>query len=387
MQMLIYAAELAIQWMEIYKEELPSVILRHNQFQKDPNDIKVKFTEAEVTIEEIDTNWERCKEIAHRMDMWRLTAKEEWEKVPGPENFNICNKYGGCPFLKICGKTETIDFYRKRINRALENFKHFSGEKAMGLFDQLKNKKKDAEPKTEISEDQSEDQNVFESPPWANPECPACSGAGLNTKGNPCRICDQVAKAKGNPDSSHYLFVEELEGWIISSDSTKQQEDKKESLDTVDPNKIKNTGLRKALLEKQGKSNVEKSEEESNKPEKEHSEESKTARKEKAKKGRPPAGITLCINCAYTSFGSREIISMDSIFQELKEKVSEAMGGNFYQLDQWKRKDALAVAVSHHIDSLGTAIVIASPGGSGMDYKACLEALRGYAQTIIEGLS
>jgi len=391
-QMLIYAAELVIRHMEKYGEELPKVILRHNQFQKQGTP-RVKFTEAEVTINEIDKNWERCKEIADQMDQWRFTAKENWEKVPGPKDINICNKYGGCPFIRICGKTETPDFYRKRINRILNNIGEPIGEKSMGLFDQLKKNKKDSAPAKEEKAEAAPagEQEVFKTPPWAQENCNACTGAGLNTKGTPCRICDAVAKAKGLPISSDFVFVPDLDGWILADDAipTKEEkkEEKKESLDTVDPSKIKNTGLKKALLQKQGKTtNEEKISEEEDESKEKTIKQPEKKGKATSKKGRPPAGITLCISCAPTSFGSREVVSMDTIFQEMKEKVGKAMGGDFYEQDQWKRKDALAVAVSHSIDAIGPVFVVANPNGNGLDYKACLEAFRGYAQTVIEGL-
>ena len=383
-QMLIYAGVQAAQWHEETGEILESVVLRHNQFLKNPSKPKVKFTEVAVPISYIEENWKRCERIAEEMDIRRFLLPDNWESVPGPDDVSICNKYGGCQFMGICGKTETIDFYNKRMNRILENVGVPLGEKKMGLFDNLKKKSKpeveapEPAPVVELQGEPVEEQDgpkVFETPPWAWAKCPSCPGhSGLNSKGNPCRTCNNHMMGQGLPGSSAYIFKPELDGWIVADQSAKEK-----PVDTIDPKTIKNAGLKKALMEKQGKipkELVEEVEKEKEKPE-----------NSGTKRGRPPKGFTLCINCVPTKFGSRDVMSMDTVFKQAKEKVETMMKGEFYTLDQWKRKDALAVATSHIANELGSIYIIAS-NGNGMDYKACLDALRSFSDTTetIEGL-
>ncbi len=51
--------------------------------------------------------------------------------------------------------------------------------------------------------------------PWANKDCPACNGVGLNSQGNGCRICDATATKRGVLPSTAYVIMSDGAGGVI----------------------------------------------------------------------------------------------------------------------------------------------------------------------------
>lgn len=92
------------------------VTLVHNQFIKIPPEVRRR--EAEVTPTEIATFWKekilpavaKCDETAKVKDPFA---------IPEP-GLDACAAYGGCPFLSICNKEESITAYQKRLSETLK---------------------------------------------------------------------------------------------------------------------------------------------------------------------------------------------------------------------------------------------------------------------------
>lgn len=419
-QLLIYAAELCFRHFEKHGKPPPDgfkVTVRHNQFLKDHGTPRGKFTEAELTMPEISSAWKKFKEIAGEMlKLWR-NPPEDWTEVPEAEEANTCNKYGGCPFRMVCGKAETIQGYTKRTNRRLGRLNGGKAKTSLtggsnmndSLFDELENTETPAASSEEKAA--SGEPEVFKSPPWAQENCTACNGAGLNTKGNPCRICDSVCLSQGIPGSGSYTFNESLDGWL-RKDTEAPVEAPEEEPASEPEDQTKKLPEQKALLQAmldkqisipdgftiedvQAKLTGDKPKEAKKgeaKKEKASTTKPKGAKKDTAKKaetsnrGRPPQGLTLCIGCSPTVFGSRDVVSVDEIFQVLKGQIAEEnKKESFYQCDPFKRRDRLAVLTENHLHKENlTGFVTASPGDCGPDYKTCLEVVRSFAQTIIE---
>lgn len=117
-QMRVYAWYLLVKLYRANDMQPPEkIILRHNQFCKDENDLRVRKTEAFITPEEIDAFWGDMERRAVEMDGLRRRA-DKWSDCPDPPEFaDACNAYGGCNFRSICGGRETEEIYEKRLAR------------------------------------------------------------------------------------------------------------------------------------------------------------------------------------------------------------------------------------------------------------------------------
>ena len=254
-QMLLYAAIAIIELAEAGEELPETVLLRHNQFVKNPDDLLVKAVEVDVELDIIQEFWEKTLEpAAADMLRYKKTMRDEtkWSDIEGPRAKGACQSYGGCPFARICGRAEHPVAYRARIDRINaipaepEPDTITKENNAMGIFNRLDaDKKKPAPAKpvvvpiddvavAVIEEAVAEQEAVIEAaveamdadiaavadavaadeansagdvtdvPPWASDDCPACKGSGFNKKGKPCAACDRIAEKEGSPRVSSF---------------------------------------------------------------------------------------------------------------------------------------------------------------------------------------
>lgn len=114
-QVLLYAAEVLFRAAERGEPTPPKVTVRHNQFLKASSGF-TKFTEVDVTVEDIQRNWQRCMAMAQDMYKHHLRAgPDDYNLVV--KNLNSCNAYGGCPYIPICSGMETPEVFRRRMER------------------------------------------------------------------------------------------------------------------------------------------------------------------------------------------------------------------------------------------------------------------------------
>ena len=219
-QMMSYAAAWLVEQAE--SEEIPTVIeLRHNQGITDPDDLYVRPTSIDVSLNDVADFWqERIVPIVKQMLYWKQAKvpAESWEKIPGPKKKGICRKYGGCPFQRICGRMETVTAYKARTALHNEQFEANTAQEKMMSEDLLKKlalkKKARAEagvtstpaPTTEaaqrdeanapdetepvsqaVAQAETEAAETATVAPWANPNCKACGGSGIASAGIVCR--------------------------------------------------------------------------------------------------------------------------------------------------------------------------------------------------------
>lgn len=235
-QLLLYAAIDIIEQVEKGQPAPAAVTLRHNQFVKDAEDLHVRATEVDVPSEVVQEFWETQIEPA-AAEMLRYKRQklpsEKWREVEGPRKKGACTMFGGCPFAKICGGVETPEGYCARIKRIEampteeETTTTAKENDNMGIFDRTDKKtakvKHDEAPRQKAAEIATVDETpkgggvaLVEPaavPPWANPECVACSGGGFNAKAKPCPACDRTAQKEGKPTSSDYLLAIDDEGF------------------------------------------------------------------------------------------------------------------------------------------------------------------------------
>ena len=230
-QLLTYAAATSI--MDGYEGP---VLVRHNQYPKFDDPKKVRYVDALVSRRRLIQHWAWIQEQA--AEMVKVAKIKLWTDTPGPRKDDACQRYGGCPFVKICGMRETPEAYAEKVaiqlseragqpspnlNLSPRKRNKPGGKKEVGkdIFERVRNQKtKSAEPTAPAPAGAPAATEALAGPaaqatapvagapaagaPWANPVCPACKGLGVNTKGRPCPICDTVAKKAGRPTSLSY---------------------------------------------------------------------------------------------------------------------------------------------------------------------------------------
>lgn len=400
--MLLYAKAL----VEYFKYEYDGepIILRHNVFQKDPSDPRVRKTETEIQYGEIEDFWNnRLVPAAENMLYLRDNA-EEWTEVPEPRpGSNACTAYGGCPFQAICSGICSVDDYKERTQRIIDNPKNVKEKRAltfsdlpkgsgtMGLLEDRLNAVKEKNK-------QQEAQEAYPKPPWANSGCsvPSCKGKGWNQKGNPCGICEQMTD--GVPvglyqidyqDGYVILFLEgeELGRFLGPAQAPIKVEDR-----TAPP------AAAKAPVEPQESEGVEGPHPTPPPPEavtepesvsvpvvsEEEIEEVEAPAVDppKKKRGRPRKAFTLAINCAPVR-GTSAIKHLDQVFRDMAQALAEAHEKeSYFQLNAFQRRDQLAQRASEIAESLGKDIYLVCPDSP--DMKAFVDALRPYASAVWE---
>ena len=252
-QILMYAQEKMFQAEEEGRPVPETFKARHNIFCKDPNDLRVKHVEIELTREEIESKWQEVLGLIEEMSQRREKA-EDWFDIPEPADTNkACNAYGGCQFLPICSGRESMKGYAERLDFTQTIAKNvFKPKQAMPLQPTLEGNTmsvsaklaaaKAAKAAAEIASQGTAPAPVAapvpvpvqaptptptptplaggvsvaytgDSPPWANDDCRACEGLGFNSSGRPCKICDLAAKKAGKPQSSAFTILVDAEGF------------------------------------------------------------------------------------------------------------------------------------------------------------------------------
>jgi len=210
-----------IQMMSYAKyliDEVPGldyVRLKHNYFIKDHKNPEVFERSVLVPRDEVEAFWqdEIIPIVKQMLEVEKQikVEKKTWEEIP--RTGALCNAYGGCAFQRLCAGSETFEGCKVRLERMGKKILEQMEAKKMGIFDKIKkdNEVKDAEVKEEaetatpeVPAQQGEAPTPQAPPEWAQPGCKACEGTGYNSKGKPCRICQQVYKIRGKatPPSS-----------------------------------------------------------------------------------------------------------------------------------------------------------------------------------------
>lgn len=419
MQMRVYGKTLLLD-AEARGEPLPAEItLCHNQFVKDPNQPVVDKRPVKITREALDTHWtSKVLPLAHKIA--KVKKVKRWEDIEEPEA-DVCNKYGGCPFMRVCSGEWSLDRYRKRIERqsrqvSMPTPKVGCRSKSvtsptskkgnnMGFMDKLAKKKAkkaalngDAAPAPKSKEKPKADPKptpkkeepirgrvVGDVPPWANPECRGCSGTGFSSSGKPCRICDARAPKAGRPLSSTFEIVVE-DGVIVWSDG---ETDGSAELVTEEV-EVKETKVEE-VVEEEPKAEEPLVEEPKTKKKKKGKLPSKAKARqdevEKRGRGRPKKGFTLLIDCFPTKgtgkigggSGVHDLTEVIHRYGALMAEENEV--DSFYEIDAFTRRDALCAVASHMADEFGTDYVVAS--SNNVEERELIRVLKPLASTVI----
>lgn len=197
---------------------------------------------------------------------------------------------------------------------------------------------------------------VSGTPPWAAPNCTACAAGphpGFTTKGNPCRICDDIqSKAKG-PTSAGFALT--TENGVISWTA-------KDGTQGSAPI----PGTTPVVAKKAAKA-------------------APTAAEPVRKgPGRPKVTFRLYINCMPLG---QDAIDAAEILRSYGAKVAEVSGAaSYYDLDAFKRRDSLVACAEEIVAEVEGKRVVVS-GAASPDLRALVDVLRGYASEVVVGSS
>lgn len=387
LQMMVYAAAWVDDMIERGQDLPESLELRHNQGVTDPEALFVQPTSVDVSPMKVAEFWEtKIIPLVRQMLYWKKAGipVEAWEKLPGPKKKGICRKYGGCAFAGICGRTENVEDYKSRVTL---HDKQFEAKKAKDkkmsddLLAKLAAKKKargtttapSSTPQTEETEPISAVAPASPEPaaavtsatalatvaPWANADCKACGGSGLNTEGGVCRSCEVTAMSKGIVAANFTLNAVEGAIQILLNDMNLAL------VPYAVPVKVAENTAPIATTVAPGKT-----------------EESKTEKVEKAAvgKGRPKKSFTLVYGIVKR--GKGKVIDLQQVMQEYGAALAEEWeSGSYWALDAFKRREALAHKAPTFAESFGTAMVMVSTDQRDLvDFAAALEP---FAATVI----
>src|ERR1035437_3373846 len=428
--------------------------LRHNQFCKDPDNLFVRKSEAFVIPADVEAAWVVRVVEAREMSRIRHTA-ESWQHIPSPASrSHACNAYSGCPFIPICGGKETEEMYEKRIDKQIEMIR-LSGQEPkivtdvsdlntgttvseitertqMGIMDSLKRNVQlntgnvqatagvinpptpqpvtppapvpvtATAPVVHVPAAGGIDPDIIAAidctegalVPWADPTDKSCAGFGFNSKGRPCRICDQRASQPGSRrlTSDHFKITPMDDGevaWQLKPDTSTEGISPTHATITVEVQEkveapapvvvapvvpvvtapLALSGLSATLPADAPVTPVDTS--------------------PKAKRGRPAKGFILAIDCAVTKgeerLGSgRGVIHLEEVFAEVADllvaafiKAGKPAGTTYFDLDAFKRRDEMVKNIVEICEKFGSDIVTVDLANATPDMKAFVAAVRG----------
>lgn len=434
-QLLTYAAATSI-----VDDYTGPVLLRHNQFPKYADGKGPRKVEAIVSANRLSEHWELLKKTA--AEMLLVAPIKRWDDVPGPRSDAACTKYGGCSFAGICGRRETLEGYTRRVGRQSEERlaqgrpnipleaktkkKVSGGTGTMDIFARAaqQNEARKGLPKVSAPPINSTPPPVVNTPapitqavngaPWANPACPACKGAGINSKGRACPICDNLAKKANRPTSIQYDLTVTEAGVLATARADQREalaaagvplEWAQGSVQQGSAVPAKPTAKPKATpapapapLVVKDQVQVQVTPEDAPAPPAQAQAEAdlqalenlqaKAERRTGVKetRGRPKMGMTILIGAAQIKGPARDSQTIHELLETVGAELASDMGaGSYWELDAFKRRERLRARGDAIADRLGKTVLIAPLMGDP-DVTNLVGALIPYADTVIEGL-
>lgn len=452
-QMRTYAKSLLVEAAQ-RGEPIPDTIHAfHNQFIKDPEDLAVMKTPTKFSRSLIESWWAE-EVIPLALEILETRKAETWEEIPGPRQEGACNKYGGCPHLQICSRRETMEQRRKKIehmNRmpvavvgtpmlqssSSTNQTTPKGGSTMSIKDKLAAKKLRKQQLQGVAPPPTATKQVEfpgpkpappaepdgDTPPWADPDCKACGGRGVNSKGTaPCRICDATAVRRGAPRAGEFEVLVE-DGVMVWSGELGEGAMQLLSEEEVHvkvprepmpvapepeeapakkrgrPRKTENPSTQVAAVPPRVAPSAASSPKDEPPPAEDEptpagpaatvrldSPAAEVAAKAPKRAGRKPSTFMLLVDCVPTKASKKVVLLADLIRHYGDLLVAEAGGteDSFYGLDGFKRRDALCQAADHMAEGAKGMIIVATPATP--EERALVMALSPLASTVIGAL-
>jgi len=400
LQMCIYGCALIADYVKRGEAPPETIKLRHNQayFPKpnEDSDPFVKFTDVDVTPAYLTEFWDTIVvPLVKKMVEWKKKGipADDWGKIPGPEHKGTCGKYGGCPYKSICAGTQTVESYRAFIARQSEQHlltvetKTATMTTTNDILARLaakKNKGKPAEAKAAEPEAPAAEPEAPaaepEAPtteasigaaPWANADCLACKGIGINKEGNACLPCQAATGT-----SAEGYSIEPGEGCINILAGGEELVATIQVTGEVDEKKARTVPKVDAAPA---------TPKEAAAPAAKAQDEATTAKAEKkSTRGRPKQGFTLIYGVQKR--GKAKCIDLEQVLLEYGKVLAEEWSGaGYYALDAFKRRDALAHKAEAIAETFGPAIVQVT--SNSPDVRALAAALEPFASAVFVGMA
>lgn len=442
-QLLVYAKE-CFDRADEQGRRLDTVTVRHNTFSKDPQNPIVRAVSNTVTREQVMKFWAGVMERAKEMRKLKKAgvAAEAWLGVQGPKDKKTCEAYGGCAFRTICGKVETPQKYRARIELAQKAQQEgastlTTGSNDMGIFSKMMGAKnasapaattpppaatpaKAASTPTVPSKEQAEAKGLHPdqvAAPWAREGDKSCGGKGLTKQGKPCRVCDTFNKKEGKPTSADWDLSTDSEGqitWtpkgggatgstpavqapkVVDKTTAESAPASQPAAATQEPPAAtpaaQPTGatskLRRGRKPAQEAAAAQAAPEAPEAPADDNQAgevPDSTDATGSAARGRKPQGFTLLINALPERAKTTGVICLDQVFAEMGAELAQTMGAeSYFALDAYKRRDWLAMRAPQIVEPFGSKIVTAV--GTSPDFLEFLTAIKPFASYVYVGV-
>lgn len=385
-QLLIYAKVLLDNLRSGPGADPDKITVRHNIFRKDG--AEPYSVETDYSVDRINEAWGG---LVGTTEIMRVVSKiKSLADVPEPEDEKACFAYGGCPFVRICGRQESIVQYGNRVRKLnASRLAQLNQGDGMGVFDKVLDKRGPTmvapeekatplnapveEPATEQAQEPVQDRKMA---PWADPECAACEDndvGGFSSKGAVCRICTKTLDSRGVP--------EELrpDNFVVGDFTWKSKVAEPEPEPVVTkqgPAEV----ITENLIPEAPNEEDEWDEIPDSMPKGKVAKKSKKERKPRKKKS-----FTLCVGCAPLFYPAGAFVAGDELFLKYRAIFCEEKGvDNYWEYDAFARRDAMAIAAEALSEELGTKMVVFS-SANNPDLKAFIESLKPLASTLIVG--
>lgn len=228
-QMMVYAKHL-IEEATRRGEKLGVISLVHNQYLRDYNAPEVRRREAEVYPEEAHTFWREVIQPLLQKQREMIEIKNPFD-IPDPPP-KACNAYGGCPFLSICSRGETVDAYRKRLTINEKPMTEVKPKNPAEFVAERLAKSKAATTTainpplpaaapslpTQDPPEAVEAPGSVGTPPWSHAGCPLCKKRpkrpGFKDDGTVCRICVTLNNLKLEDIAAKFTWEAQEDGTV-----------------------------------------------------------------------------------------------------------------------------------------------------------------------------
>lgn len=378
-QMLTYGC---VKLLDILKSDAqgelpPHIALRQNQAVVDPESPHVMPSQFDAPPDYLLDFWEETlKPLARKMLELRRKKipLEDWQKVPGPTKKGVCRKYGGCTFTGICSRTETPAQFKARMERA-EAQPVEEPDMSSKLIDDLRKRKarasatKPADPPAEEVEAEAQSppvdtESMPEVAPWANPNCRACGGDGINSNGRSCQPCSVLAAKKGVRSSDFDL---------MPGDGVIEIQREKLTVAVVPFAAEPTASDRTAPAKKEEPAAEEKPAPRASAKKASASKRASQAVDATKKRGRPRKGFTMLYGVVKR--GKQNTLDLEQIFAEYAALMAEEMGAeSYWALDPFKRRELLKEKAEVIAEKFGPATVqVTSTDRDILDFASALE--------------
>ena len=445
------------------------VTFSHVAYCKDPEDLRVRTTtKVKPVVEVADFYTAKVSPLLSKMLAVQRTKK--WHELPDPDNrAKACNAFGGCSFIPICSGQEKPEEYQNRLLRNLQasvdlsvvNPQKPSSESKeppvgkLNLLSSLMNRggssappaaesapainqppplapaesaapapaavnpaaaalfghKKPSAPAPVAAPAANSEPSPL--PPWARPDCGACGKSeypGWNSKGDACRICNNLQAQAGRPQSSWFVIIGSKGNavWEVRAEYAAMFEalssgscavpgtggsvksEVREPIAEAPPSVGSVFADAPAPVFSPLAANAGPiAPAPTPAPEVEEIDGSEGS-DGKRKAGRPKVGLTLLIGASVVRTTSTVKPKLfDHVFNQYAGELAlQHRARSYYELDAFQRRDQMAAFAAAIAEALGTAWISVSPSALGNpDMKAFLAALRPHAGTIIEALT